>query len=185
MTIPGNYNLALSRRWHLFFALILAFNLLIFMIVSLANKHFQRDLTIRRREIAPGHLWHDIKEHLVLRFHDPKDPAAFNVLQKISYAAVIFGLLPLIIFTGLSLSPGINASWPWLLELFGGRASARSIHFLCAFGLVGFFFVHMAMVVLAGPVNEVRSMITGKYRLPGKAEPAPAPELVFVEGEAA
>lgn len=165
-TIPGSYNLALSRRWHLFFALILAFNLLIFMIVSLANKHFQRDLTIRRREIAPGHLWHDIKEHLALRFHDPKDPAAFNVLQKISYAAVIFGLLPLIIFTGLSLSPGINASWPWLLDLFGGRASARSIHFLAMVGLLGFVVVHLALVILAGPIREVGSMITGYWKTP-------------------
>ncbi len=64
------------------------------------------------------------------------------------------------------MSPAMNAAWPWLLDLFGGRQSARSIHFLCAAGLVLFFLVHIAMVVLAGPINEVRSMITGWYRLP-------------------
>ena len=79
---------------------------------------------------------------------------------------MLFGLLPLIVFTGLTMSPGLTAAWPWLLELFGGRQSARSIHFLCAFGLVLFILVHLLMVVLAGPFNEVRSMITGRYRLP-------------------
>jgi thiosulfate reductase cytochrome b subunit len=83
----------------------------------------------------------------------------------------------LIIFTGLTMSPAMNAAWPWLLDIFGGRQSARSLHFIAAFALVAFFFVHIAMVVLAGPINEVRSMITGKYKLPGKAEPLPEPEL--------
>ena len=76
----------------------------------------------------------------------------------------------------------MNAAWPWLLDIFGGRQSARSIHFICAFALAAFFFVHMAMVVLAGPINEVRSMITGRYRLPGKIE---APDSAAIEGEPA
>ena len=70
------------------------------------------------------------------------------------------------ILTGLTMSPGLNAALPWLLDLFGGRQSARSLHFVAAGGLVLFVLVHLAMVVLAGPVNEVRSMITGWYRLP-------------------
>jgi thiosulfate reductase cytochrome b subunit len=87
---------------------------------------------------------------------------------------VIFILIPTMIATGISMSPGMNAGLPWLIDLFGGRQSARSIHFICAFLLLAFFMVHMIMVVLAGPLNEVRSMITGRYRLPGKkpqAEP--------------
>ena len=79
-------------------------------------------------------------------------------------------VLPLMIFTGLTMSPGIDAGWPWLLDIFGGRQSARSIHFICAFLLVAFVVVHLAMVVLAGPVNEIRSMITGWYRLPRSLE---------------
>ncbi|MBX9795422.1 cytochrome b/b6 domain-containing protein [Sphingomonas sp.] len=166
MTIPGSYNLSLSRRWHLFFALVLGFGLLAFMIASLLNRHFQKQLTIRTHEIAPGHLWHDIKEHLALRFHDPANPTAFNVLQKIAYAFTLFVLLPVIILTGLGMSPGINAAWPWILELFGGRASARSIHFLAMCGIIGFVVVHLALVILAGPVREVGSMITGYWRVP-------------------
>lgn len=166
MTIPGSYNLALSRRWHLAFALILGFALLAFMISSLINRHFQQQLRIRAGELAPGHLWYDIKEHLQMRFHDPKDPGAFNVLQKIAYASAIFIILPAIIFTGLAMSPGMNAAWPWLIDLFGGRSSARSIHFIAMVALIGFIIVHLALVILAGPYAEVKSMITGRWRVP-------------------
>nr|WP_281377227.1 cytochrome b/b6 domain-containing protein [Stakelama sediminis] len=166
LTIPSTYNLALARRWHLTFALILAFALLIFMIVSLINRHFQRDLRIRAREVAPRHLWADIRAHFAFRFHDPDRPGAFNILQKISYAATIFVLLPVIILTGLTMSPAMDAAWPWLLDIFGGRQSARSIHFICAALIAAFIIVHLTLVLLAGPVNEIRSMITGWWRMP-------------------
>lgn len=166
LTIPATYNLAMSRRWHLFFALVLAFGLLAFMIASLVNRHFRRDLTIRGAEMTPRSLLHDIREHLAFRFHDPARPAAYNILQKLAYALVIFILLPLVILTGLAMSPGMDAAWPWLLELFGGRQSARSIHFLCMAGLSGFIVVHLVLVILAGVGNELRSMITGKWRVP-------------------
>ena len=72
----------------------------------------------------------------------------------------------MMVLTGLTMSPGLDAAWPWLLALFGGRQSARSIHFLCAMLIIAFILVHIAMVILAGPINEVRSIITGWYRLP-------------------
>jgi thiosulfate reductase cytochrome b subunit len=166
LTIPSSYNLALARRWHLFFALVLGFALLAYMIVSLINRHFQNDLRIRRSELSRGHLIADFKSHLALQFHDPENPRAYNIFQKISYAGVIFILLPLVIFTGLAMSPGMNAAWPWLLDIFGGRQSARSVHFIVAMLLAGFIIVHLALVILAGPLNEVRSMLTGKWRVP-------------------
>jgi len=166
MTIPGHYNLAVSRRWHLFFALVLGFNLLMFMVVSLLNRHFARDLAIKPREVTPKHLVHDIKEHLAFRFHDPRNPGAFNVLQKIAYGLAIFVLIPTVIFTGLTLSPGMDAAWPWLVEVFGGRQSARSIHFIAMLAIVGFIIVHLALVILAGAWNEVKSMLTGYWRVP-------------------
>ena len=70
------------------------------------------------------------------------------------------------ILTGLTMSPAMDAAWPWLLDLFGGRPSARSIHFICASLLAAFLCVHLLMVVLAGPINEVGSMITGRFLLP-------------------
>jgi Ni/Fe-hydrogenase b-type cytochrome subunit len=166
LTLPARYSLAMSRHWHLAFALILGFSLLAYMLWSLANRHIVRDLALRREELRPGHIWHDIVRHARLRFPTGAAALRYNMLQKASYIGVIFVALPLIIFTGLTMSPGMNAAWPWLLEIFGGRQSARSIHFITAWALAAFFIVHIVMVLLAGPVNEVRSMITGRYRLP-------------------
>ncbi len=166
LTIPSRYNLALARRWHLFFALVLAFALLAFIIASLINRHFQRDLRVRASELRAGHLIADARAHARLEFHDPDNPRAYNIFQKLAYVAVIFILLPLVILTGLAMSPGMNAAWPWLLDIFGGRQSARSIHFIVAMALAGFIVIHLALVILAGPLNEVRSMITGKWRVP-------------------
>jgi thiosulfate reductase cytochrome b subunit len=177
ITIPSGYDLQAARRWHFTFAWILAVTLTLYMLRSLWNGHVRNDLHIRKWEWSPRHIWHDITQHAKLRFPTGEAAKNYNILQKISYIGVIFILLPLIIFTGLTMSPAMNAAWPWLLDLFGGRQSARSLHFLAAFGLVAFFFIHIMMVLLAGPINEVRSMITGKYKLPGNAEPDPEPEV--------
>jgi thiosulfate reductase cytochrome b subunit len=181
MTIPSGYDLQAARRWHFTFAWILAVALMLYMARSLWNGHVSRDLHIRKREWSPRHIWHDITQHARLRFPTGDAAKNYNIIQKISYIGVIFVLLPLIIFTGLTMSPAMNAAWPILLDIFGGRQSARSLHFIAAFLLVAFFFVHIAMVLLAGPINEVRSMITGKYTLPGQSEPQPEPELATGE----
>ena len=136
------------------------------MLWSLFGGHLGRDLAFRRGELAPRHIWQDIRDHARLRFPTGEAALRYNVLQKGSYIGVIFVLLPLVILTGLTMAPGMNAAWPWLVDLFGGRQSARSIHFIAAFTLVAFFLVHMLMVLLAGPLNEIRSMISGRYRLP-------------------
>ncbi|WP_309661302.1 cytochrome b/b6 domain-containing protein [Sphingomonas sp.] len=166
LTIPSTYSLAHARLWHLAFAWILAIGLIGYLIISLVNRHVQRDLAPTREEIAPSHIWRDIKDHARLRFPTGAAAARYNILQKLSYGAVLFVFLPLIVLTGLTMSPQMDSGWSFLLDIFGGRQSARSIHFIVAWLLVGFFFVHVAMVVLAGPFNEVRSMITGRYRLP-------------------
>lgn len=166
LTIPSAYSLAHARLWHLFFAWVLAIALIGYLIISLINRHIQRDLAPTREEIEPSHIWRDIKDHARLRFPTGAAAARYNILQKLSYGAVLFLFLPLMILTGLTMSPQMDSGWSFLVTLFGGRQSARSIHFIMAWILVGFFFVHIAMVVLAGPINELRSMITGKFRLP-------------------
>jgi thiosulfate reductase cytochrome b subunit len=164
-TIPTDYSLSAARRWHLAFAWVLGLGGLAYCLWSLANRHVQRDLAPTREELKPAHIWHDVKEHARLRF--PKGEAAlrYNILQKISYIGVIFGLLPLIVLSGLGMSPGMDAAWPWIVDLFGGRQSARSIHFIVAGLFLLFILVHLLMVVLAGPINEIRSMITGRWRV--------------------
>jgi thiosulfate reductase cytochrome b subunit len=165
-TIPSRYSLADARLWHLAFAWVLALGLTVYLVRSLVNGHLRRDIHITRTEWRPSHIWHDIKEHARLRFPTGAEALRYNVLQKLAYAFVLFLAIPLLIVTGLAMSPATDSWAPLVTQAFGGRQSARSIHFIVAFALVGFFLVHLAMVVLAGPFNEVRSMITGKYRLP-------------------
>lgn len=167
-TIPGYYSLAAGRLWHFFFAWIFAIGWVAFLIWSFANRHVMRDLAPRRAELGPRHIWRDIASHVRLRFPTGAAALSYNILQKLSYVGVIFVLIPLMILTGLAMSPTMDAAWPWLLDIFGGRQSARSIHFICAMLLVLFILVHLLMVLLAGPLNELRSMITGRFRLPGK-----------------
>jgi thiosulfate reductase cytochrome b subunit len=165
-TIPSSYNLGLSRRWHLTFAWVFALGIIGYGLLTIVNGHLRRDLLPAKGELRPAHIASDIMNHAMLRF--PKGEAArrYNILQKMSYLGVIFLLIPLMVLTGLTMSPGMVATWTWLLDLFGGRQSARSIHFIVAMLLLLFFFVHILMVALAGSYNEVRSMITGRFRLP-------------------
>lgn len=170
MTIPSHYSPADARLWHLAFAWVFGAGIATYLAWSVVNGHLWRDLRPRLAELSPGHLWQDIKDHAALRFPTGEAAARYNILQKLAYCGVLIVLLPVLVLTGMAMSPALDAAFHWLPELFGGRQSARSIHFLCATGIVLFFVVHIVMVLLAGPVNEVRSMITGWFRLP--PEPA-------------
>lgn len=165
-TIPSHYSLAEARLWHLAFAWVLAAGLLLYLVRALFNGHIRRDLHITRRDWRLAEIWREVREHARMRFPGGVAALRYGVLQKLSYAGVLFVLLPLMIATGLAMSPAIGAAWPWLVELLGGRQSARSLHFIAAFALVAFTLVHVAMVLLSGPANQVRGMITGWYRLP-------------------
>jgi thiosulfate reductase cytochrome b subunit len=162
-TLPGAQWLAMARQWHFAFAWILAINGGLFLLYALFSGHAWRDLFPRRRDLL--HLPADIWNHLRLRFAHGEEARRYNVLQKLAYCAVIFGLGPLIVLTGLTMSPTMDAAFPILPWLFGGRQSARTIHFLCAFSFLLFFFIHIAMVVLSGTWNNLRSMITGWYAI--------------------
>jgi Ni/Fe-hydrogenase b-type cytochrome subunit len=170
-TIPSTYNLSLAREWHFAFAWALAFGLLTYLIWSLVNGHWKRDVALSAKEVAPAHLWADIKDHARLRFPTGAAALRYNPLQKITYSLVLFVMLPTLIASGLAMSPGMDAAWPFLVDLFGGRQSARSVHFIMAAGVAGFIIVHLLLVVLAGPMNELRSMLSGWYRLPRERQP--------------
>lgn len=160
LTIPSNRSLATGRIIHFFFAWILVATLLVWAIASFANGHMRRDLAITATDLK--NLPRDVRNHARLKFHHT---GRYNVLQKFAYAGVLFILLPLMILTGLSMSPNFNAFAPWLLDVFGGRQSARTIHFIVMLLLIGFFVIHMLMILAAGPINELRSIVTGWYRI--------------------
>jgi thiosulfate reductase cytochrome b subunit len=161
LTIPSKTSLATGRIIHFFFAWVLVLTLTLWLCASALNGHLRQLIpTVSDLRALPR----DLADHARLRFHHGAD---YSVLQKLAYASVLFLALPLMILTGLSMSPGFNAAAPWLLDLFGGRQTARTIHFLTMLALIGFFVVHMAMILLAGPLNEMRSILTGWYRTDG------------------
>ena len=172
-TLPGWRSLALGRRWHFFFAWLFVANLLIYFVVGLVSGHLRRDLLPTRRQLRPRALLSDIADHLRLKFPEGEAARHYNPLQKLAYVGVIGVLLPTMILTELTMSPGMDAILPWLVDLFGGRQSARTLHFIAASLILLFIFVHLVMVVLAGPINEVRSMITGKLAISREEDDEP------------
>ncbi len=171
ITLPSYQDLATGRRWHFFFAWLFVVNGLIYMAYGLLARHFSRDLLPTKDELAPAHLGQEIADHARLRFPKGEKARHYNVLQKLTYLLVIFVALPVMIATGLTMSPGFDAFAPWLLDLFGGRQSARTLHFITASSLVAFVVVHVAMVLVSGVFNNMRSMITGRYAI--QTEPKP------------
>jgi thiosulfate reductase cytochrome b subunit len=171
-TLPAVQDLAGGRRWHFLFAWAFVINGAIYLGYSLWSGHLRRDLLPARSQLAPRHLWHEILDHARLRFPKGEEAKRYNALQKMSYLAVALVLLPGMVLTGLTMSPGMNAVLPGLLDLFGGRQSARAIHFITASLVVLFVLVHLAMVLLSGVWNNLRSMITGRYAIE-ESEPTP------------
>lgn len=163
ITLPSYRDLATGRRWHFAFAWLLVLNGLAYLAYSFWSGHVRRDLAPTRSDLE--HIGTSISEHIRFRFPKGEEARHYNVLQKLAYLAVIFGLLPLVILSGLTMSPGLDAAFPFLLDLFGGRQSARTVHFLCATGIVLFVLVHVFMVVVSGLWNNLRSMITGRYAI--------------------
>jgi len=163
LTLPTYQDLAQGRRWHFFFAWLLVANGAIYLAHALLTKHVTRNLLPTRAQLKG--IGADIVHHLQLRF--PKGEAArhYNALQKLAYLGVIFVLGPLVVVTGMTMSPGLNAAFPFLVDLFGGRQTARTLHFVCAFGFVAFVAIHVLLVLLSGVWNNLRSMITGEYEL--------------------
>ena len=163
LTIPSWYDLATARLWHLFFAWVAVVNGLCYLVYTLATRHLARDLAPTAAD------WRTIGSSLVdhLRFKHPTGEAAkrYNVLQKLAYLAVIFVLVPLLILMGWAMSPWLDALLPGWVDIFGGRQSARTIHFIVAWLLVAFVLIHVFEVIVSGLWNHLRSMITGRYRV--------------------
>jgi len=164
-TIPTSRSLADGRRWHFFFAWLFVANGLVYLLFAIFGGHLRRDLWPRKDQLSPRHVLHEVVTHAQLKFPKGEEARRYNVLQKGAYLGVILVLLPLMVGTGLTMSPGFNAVAPWMLDLFGGRQSARTIHFISASLIVLFILAHLAMVVLSGLWNNVRSMITGRYAI--------------------
>jgi Ni/Fe-hydrogenase b-type cytochrome subunit len=167
LTLPSGQWLAMGRRWHLFFAWVLVLNGLAYWVHSIVTRHLARDLWPTRDERRS--IGRSLADHLRFRHPGGEAAARYNVLQKIAYLTVIFVLVPLVILMGLAMSPRADAIWPGWVDLFGGRQSARTIHFIAAWTIVAFVLIHVFEVAVSGFWNQLRSMITGRYRVPSEA----------------
>ena len=160
-TIPSAKVLAMGRQWHLFFAWLLVFNGLFFTAYALISRHATRDLAPTGKDLRG--IGKAIKDHIVLRHPKGEEAKRYNVLQKLAYVVILCVVAPLIVLTGLTMSPMIDTAFPWLLTIFGGRQAARTIHFIACFTFVGFIVIHVVEVILTGFFNNIRSMVTGWF----------------------
>lgn len=163
LTIPDGRWLSMARQWHFFFAWIFVINGLCYVVYSILSRHLSRDLAPDGSELRS--IGQSIVDHLHFRHPSGEASKRYNVLQKLTYLFVIFVLLPLAILMGLAMSPGFDTLWPGWVDLFGGRQSARTIHFIVAWLLVAFVLIHVFEVIITGVWNNLRSMITGRYRV--------------------
>ncbi len=161
LLMPQGRNLAEARRWHFAMAWIFVLNGLIYLAFILLSGRLKRRLWPTRTDLKG--FWPSVVEHA--RFHFPKDDEArtYNVIQKLTYVLMVLVVLPMMLVTGLSMSPGFNAIGGVLLEIMGGRQSARTLHFLSATAIVAFIVVHVGLVIWTGLFNNMRAMITGWY----------------------
>ena len=173
-TIPGHYSLAEGRLWHFFFAWVLVLNGLAYVTYGLVSRHLQRDLAPTPRDWRG--IGRSIRDHLAFRHPVGEAAKHYNVLQKLAYLLVIFGLFPLVVLAGWAMSPWLNSLFSGWVDVFGGRQSARTLHFVAAWLLVAFVLVHVFEVLISGAWNQLRSMVTGRYRIPQGSDAATSKE---------
>jgi thiosulfate reductase cytochrome b subunit len=163
LTVPGPHWLAMGRRWHFFFAWVFVLNGLCYVGYAVATRHLQRDLWPTWAD------WRGIGRSIVehLRFKHPQGNEAlrYNILQRLAYLVVIFIFGVGIVLMGLAMSPRMDAVLSPMVEAVGGRQSARTIHFIIAWGFVAFVLIHVFEVLISGVFNQLRGMITGYFAI--------------------
>ncbi|HZR64959.1 MAG TPA: cytochrome b/b6 domain-containing protein [Terriglobales bacterium] len=168
--VPTGYGYVLpdqngwSRALHFEAAWIVVLTGLLYVIFGVLSKHFRRHLAPSRADLSWRALLTSLAKPLRLKRPDAAEAASYNGLQRLAYLIVIFGLFPLVIWSGLAMSLGFISAFPWAVNLLGGRQSARTIHFFASLALVLFLFVHLFMVCLAGFWSRTAAMITGRIR---------------------
>jgi thiosulfate reductase cytochrome b subunit len=150
-----------GRSLHFFSAWVCVLNGLLFVLSGILTRHFRRNFVPVRSDISWKSISRVISNSLRRQKVREADSTTYNVVQRLTYLLVVFILFPLMIWTGLAMSPAITSVFPALVTTFGGQQSARTIHFFATGFLVLFLLVHIAMVCLAGFRNRVKAMITG------------------------
>lgn len=163
MVFPLPGHLGDARGWHFLMAWVLVVGSLIYVGYGFATGHFRRNFVPTVAQLKPRAMWSEIWHHLTFRRAHGDAARQYNLLQRTAYTVVVFILIPLEVMSGLTMSSSFGAIFPQLFDLFGGRQSARTVHFLTAAALVLFVVIHVAQVFVAGIRNEVGAMISGRF----------------------
>jgi len=150
-----------ARSLHFLAAWVFVVVGVIYLATGIATGHIVRVLLPRIRELSPTAIWEDVKNHLRIKLGSVRVGQSYNLLQKLAYTSVLFIVLPIMIATGLTMSPAMTNAYPWLLDLFGGYQSARTVHFFGFAALLLFLIVHVAMVIATGFGKQLRGMTWG------------------------
>ncbi|MRD46790.1 hypothetical protein GHT07_05855 [Caenimonas koreensis DSM 17982] len=163
-TIPGPQWLSMARVWHFFFAWVFVINGAAYILWTVFSGHLRRDLIPTRTEFKG--ILRSVRDHLLFRHAHGEEAKRYNVLQNLAYLTIVFGVLPLIVLGGWAMSPMMDSFAPGWVELLGGRQAARTLHFIAAVLLVAFVLVHVFEVIVTGLFNNLRSMVTGYWKVP-------------------
>ncbi|MBV9504660.1 MAG: cytochrome b/b6 domain-containing protein [Acidobacteriia bacterium] len=167
-SVPTGYDYVLpdqngwGRSLHFQSAWVTVLTGLFYVVYGLFQGHFRRNLFPARTDISGSRIFAVITQHLRLTETREERAWSYNVLQRLTYLLVIFILFPLVIWTGLAMSPSMASVFPGAVAILGGQQSARTIHFFVSILLVLFLLVHVGMVCLSGFRNRVLAMITGR-----------------------
>lgn len=150
-----------GRSLHFLAAWFLVAGGLVYLLLGVFSGHFRKNIWPHIRELQWKLIWQDVKNHLRLQIPEATNGPHYGTLQKISYLIVVFLLLPLMVLTGMTMSPAITAAYPFLLTLFAGAQSARTIHFFVFVVLDLFLLVHLMMIIKSGFKKQIRAMTIG------------------------
>ena len=166
--VPTGYGYTLpdqngwSRYLHFQSAWLLVLTGVLYVGVGLWRGHFRRTLLPSRSDLSGKRLVASMVEHLRFKRPGPDEAWSYNVLQRLAYLSIVFVAFPLIVWTGLAMSPSFVSAFPWTVNILGGQQSARTLHFLLTGALVLFLLVHVLMVIVAGFWSRCRAMVTGR-----------------------
>jgi thiosulfate reductase cytochrome b subunit len=151
-----------GRNLHFLSAWVGVLNGALYVLSGILTRHFRKNLLPARADLSWSSVARAVSDHLRLKFSGVETSRAYNLIQRLTYLAVVFVLFPVIIWTGFAMAPAIVAVFPVFVTVLGGQQSARTLHFFASDLLVLFVLVHLAMVCFTGFKNRVGAMITGQ-----------------------
>jgi len=151
-----------GRSLHFLSAWFLVIAGLIYFVTGIFSGHFRQHIWLKLKGFSPKLIWKEVLDHLHMRIHPTTGGPQYGLLQRITYMFVIFIALPLVVVTGLTMSPAITAAFPFLLTIMGGFQSARTIHFFSSVVLELFLLVHLFMIYKSGFRKNIRYITIGK-----------------------